>query len=93
MPFPLGTVLSATPGIISAAADIIRAIREHKGGAKAPAAEKLAELEDLFERQAGIIEELAQSNRNLALAARNNRMISAVSLLLAAAALMFAVWR
>lgn len=79
MAFPLGTVLSATPGLISAAADIIKVIRDRK---QAPGAEteKLAELESLVEKQAVLIEELAVNNRNLVLAVRNNRVLSMISL-------------
>jgi hypothetical protein len=78
MAIPLGTVLSATPGIISAAADIIRAIRERKLAPQAEA-EKLGELESLIEKQALIIEELAINNQNLVLAVRNNRILSGIA--------------
>lgn len=88
MAFPLATVLAAAPGVISAAADIIRAIRKKKEAGELPESEtaikdKITELESLLERQASVIEELALSNRNLALAVRNNRVISALSLVTA----------
>ena len=88
MAFPLATVLAAAPGVISAAADIIRAIRKKKEAGELPENEtaikdKITELESLFERQALVLEELALSNRNLALAVRNNRIISAMSVVIA----------
>ena len=88
MAFPLATVLAAAPGVISAAADIIRAIRKKKETGELPENEtaikdKITELESLFERQALVLEELALSNRNLALAVRNNRIISAMSVVIA----------
>ncbi|MEJ2105694.1 MAG: hypothetical protein P8X48_00015 [Acidiferrobacteraceae bacterium] len=91
MPFPLGTVLSAAPGVISAAADVIRAIRERKGGTKSEE-DKLTELENLLERQAVIIEDLAQNNRNLALAVRNNRIVATIGAGLGITALAIAIW-
>jgi hypothetical protein len=78
MAFPLGTVLGATPGIISAAADIIKAIRDRKENPQAEA-EKLVELESLVEKQALVIEELAVNNQALVLAVRNNRVLSVIS--------------
>lgn len=93
MAFPLGTVLAAAPGIISGAAELIRAIRERKSGGKAQDVGKLAELETLIERQALIIEELAQNNSNLVLAVRNNRVIAAAAAALAFLALLMAIWR
>ena len=88
MAFPLATVLTAAPGVISAAADIIRAIRKKKEAGEQEENEttikdKIIALESLIERQALVIEELALSNRNLALAVRNNRIISVISLLIA----------
>ena len=85
MAFPLAAVLAAAPGVISAAADIIRGIRENKTKQlpEQPESEKLAELNNLIERQAEVIEDLAQNNRNLALAVRNNRILSGVSLIVA----------
>ena len=97
MAFPLATVLAAAPGVISAAADIIRAIRKKKEAGELPENEtaikdKITELESLFERQALVIEDLALSNRNLALAVRNNRVISAVSLVTAIVASCLAIF-
>lgn len=82
MAIPLTAVLAAAPGIISAAADIIKVIRDRK---QKPLAEdgKLDELESLIEQQALLIEELAISNRNMAMAVRNNRMLSMIALGLA----------
>ena len=97
MAFPLATVLAAAPGVISAAADIIRAIRKKKEADELPENEtaikdKITGLESLLERQALVIEELALSNRNLALEVRNNRVISAVSLVTAIVAVFLAIF-
>ena len=91
MAFPLATVLSAAPGIISAATDIIKIIRDRKKQASVPEPEKLNELESLIEKQALLIEELAVNNRNLVMAVRNNRIVSAVSMLIAITACVLAV--
>lgn len=97
MAFPLATVLAAAPGVISAAADIIRVIRKKKEADELPENEttikdKIAELESLLERQALVIEELALSNRNLALEVRNNRAISVISLVIAIVASCLAIF-
>lgn len=91
MAFPLATVLSAAPGIISAATDIIKVIRDRKKQAPVPEPEKLSELESLIEKQALLIEELAVNNRNMVLAVRNNRIVSAVSMIIAITACVLAV--
>ena len=93
MAFPLMTVLTAAPGVISAAADIIRVIREKKKGddPHQPDSEKLQALESLLEQQAVLIEELAVSHRDLALAVRNNRIISAVAMVIAVVAIVVAI--
>lgn len=88
MAFPLGAVLAAAPGIISAAADIIRVIKERKTNPDPdkntidvePDSQRLDEMASLIERQAQVIEELALNNSNMALAVRNNRIFSAISL-------------
>lgn len=92
MAFPLGTVLSAAPGIISAAAEIIRTIRSKKTSEPLPESEKLIELEGLVEKQAMLIEELAINNRNMVMAVRNNRIISAVSIGIGVGACILALW-
>jgi len=103
MPFPLAAVLSAAPGVISAAADLIRIIREKKtqevivpdpekiDSAKINA-EKIDELENLIEKQAQLIEELALNNSNLALAVKNNRILSAVSIAIGLSAVVLSLW-
>jgi predicted outer membrane lipoprotein len=91
MAFPLGTVLAAAPGIITAAADIIKVIRDRKKKTPDVGDEKLAELEGLIEQQAIVIEELAINNRNMALAVRNNRIISAIAVGIAITACIIAV--
>lgn len=93
MAFPLGAVLTAAPSVISAAADIIRVIKEKKsGGAEAqPESEKLNEMANLIERQAKVIEELAVNNSNLALAVRNNRILSAVSMVIGVTAVVLSI--
>lgn len=95
MAFPLVTVLTAAPGLITAAADIIRIIKERKKEEPKleiwPGSEKLDEMADLLEKQARVIEELALNNRNLALAVRNNRMLSIISIVIAAIAIILAL--
>lgn len=91
MAFPLGTVLAAAPGIISAATDIIKVIRERKSQAQEAGDDKLVQLESLIEQQAIVIEELAINNRSMAMAVRNNRIVSAISLGVAVTACVLAV--
>lgn len=92
MAFPLVTVLTAAPGIISAATDIIRAIKDKKNNPTMPDSEKLSEIGKLIEKQAQVIEDLALNNRNLALAVRNNRIISFISILIGVMACALAIW-
>jgi len=96
MAFPLATVLTAAPGIISAAADIIGAIRHRKQTPAKPKPhsdpERVDELAALIERQAMVIEELALNNRNLVLAVRNNRILSTISTGIGLLALGLAIW-
>jgi hypothetical protein len=100
MAFPLAAVLAAAPSVISAAADIIRVIRENKTKSDSepkelvvhPDSKRLDELADLMERQAKVIEELALNNSNLALAVRNNRILSAVSIAFGFTAIVLAIW-
>ena len=96
MAFPLTTVLSAAPGIISAAADIIRMLRDRKKPQIEPPAQqeestRIDELVGLIEKQALVIEELAVNNRNLALAVRNNRIVALSSLVSAVIAILLAI--
>ena len=93
MPFPLGSVLAAAPGLVSAATDIIRLIRQRKAGDVAPTQDKLGEIATLLEQQALVIEELAQNNRNLALAVRNNRIVAVSAMAIAGLALVLAIWQ
>lgn len=83
MPFPFLTVLAAAPGILSGAADLMRLIRSAKGkGETAGDLEKqVSELREIVARQSVLIEELAQSNQNMALAMRNGRILALVALL------------
>jgi len=92
MAFPLVTVLTAAPGLISAATDIIRAIKDKKNNPTMPESEKLSEIGQLIEKQAQVIEDLALNNRNLALAVRNNRIISFISILIGVMACVLAIW-
>ena len=92
MAFPLVTVLTAAPGLISAATDIIRAIKDKKNNPTMPDSEKLSEIGQLIEKQAQVIEDLALNNRNLALAVRNNRIISFISILIGVIACALAIW-
>ena len=93
MAFPLAAVLSAAPSVISAAADIIRVIREKKTSEPVvePDSQRLDEITDLIERQARVIEELALNNSNLALAVRNNRILSVVSIAVGVSALVLSI--
>lgn len=92
MAFPLVTVLSAAPGVISAAAEIIRALKEKKKTANQPDTEKWVELEAVIEKQALLLGELAKNNQNLVLAIRNNRIITIFALSIAMLAIVIAVW-
>lgn len=92
MAFPLVTVLTAAPGIISAATDIIRVIKEKQKGPTLSEAERLEKVTDLIEKQALVIEELAVNNRNLVLAVRNNRIITLISLSISLIACVLAIW-
>jgi hypothetical protein len=93
MAIPLVTVLTAAPGVISTVSDIIKAVR-YLRTSKEPAREKtIAEIEALLEQQALAMSELAESNRNLALAARTNRRIALLSLALALIAVVIAIVR
>jgi len=92
MAFPLVTVLTAAPGMISAATEIIRAIKDKKKNESLPDTERLTKITDLLEKQAEIIEELAVNNQNLALAVRNNRIISFVSISIGVLASMLAIF-
>lgn len=89
MAFPLATVLTAAPGIISAAADIIKLIRNRKPDKQTPQPgdQRVDELVSLLEKQAVVIEELARNNRNLALAVRNNRLLTFIAMAMAVLAI------
>jgi hypothetical protein len=92
MAIPLMTVLTAAPGIISAAADVLRVIRERKTETNQSDTDKFKQLENLIEQQAVLIEELAVNNRNLALAVRNNRIIAALAIVIGIAAGLLTIW-
>lgn len=81
MAFPLGTVLATAPGLISAAADIIRMLKQKKTTEPVPDTARLDELTAVLEQQARIIEDLAVNNRNMAIVVRNNRILSIIALL------------
>jgi hypothetical protein len=93
MAIPLAAVLTAAPGLISMVADIIKAIRSVRKSGGGLNEKTIQQLEDLLEKQAVALSEIAESNRNLALAVRTNRIIAGVSLLIAMAALVFALLR
>lgn len=80
MALPLAAILSAAPGVISAATEVIRMIKQKKddnGEAQSSSDEdRLRDVVSLIEKQAEVIEELAQANQQLALAVRNNRIIT-----------------
>jgi hypothetical protein len=93
MAIPLVAVLAATPGVISTVADIVKAIRFLRAKGSGLNEKTIKEIEALLEQQALALSEIAESNRNLALAVRTNRIIAGVSLLAAIAALVFALLR
>lgn len=90
MAFPLTTVLTAAPGIISAAADIIKLVRKRqsKDESQPESDPRIEGLTGLIEKQAVLIEELAKSNNELAQAVRQNRILAMVSTGLAVLAMM-----
>lgn len=96
MAIPLLPVLAAAPGILSAAMDLVRLVRSKKepgkSGQTAGDLEKqVAELKDIVARQSELIQELAQSNQNMALAMRNNRILSVTALLAGLAGILAAM--
>ena len=93
MAIPLAAVLAATPGVISTVADIIKAIRYLRAKGSGLNEKTIKEIEALLEQQALALNEIAESNRNLALAVRTNRIIAAVSLLVAIGTLAFVMLR
>jgi len=92
MSFPLTTVLTAAPGLIAAATDIIRAIKDKKHTEPKEDIDKFEEMATLIERQALVIEELALNNKNLVLEVRKNRIFLIFSLLLGFVSLVLSVW-
>jgi len=92
MSFPLASVLTAAPGLIAAAADIIRAIKDRKHTELQADTDKLEEMVVLIERQAMVIEELALNNKNLVQEVRKNRIFSLFSLIVGSVALVLVVW-
>lgn len=93
MAIPLMAVLTAAPGLISTVAEIVRATRSMRSGGTGLNEKTIQQLEELLEQQAVVLSEMAESNRNLALAVRTNRIIAGVSLLAAIGALLVAVFR
>ncbi|MCW8955611.1 MAG: hypothetical protein OQL09_01910 [Gammaproteobacteria bacterium] len=92
MALPLAAVLTAAPGLISAAADIIRAIKDRKNTEPPAEVDKFDEMAGLIERQALVIEELALNNKNLVMEVKKNRIFSIVSLATGTLALVLAIW-
>lgn len=93
MSIPLTTILTAAPGIIATAADIIKLIRNRKQSdeQKALTTEQLDEVVTLLEKQAQVIEELAKQNGELALAVRNNRILTITATVVAGLAIIIAM--
>ena len=93
MAFPLATVLSAAPGIISAAADIIKLVRQrkHTEEPQQSADPRIEGLAAIIEKQAVVIEDLARNNSQLALEVRNNRIIAFVASGIALLAILVAI--
>ncbi len=90
MAIPLGMVLAATPQIIATVVEIIMRVKSLRAGGSKPTEKTIKEIEDLLEKQAAALRDIAESNRNLALAVRTNRLIAGVSLLIAVGALVLA---
>jgi hypothetical protein len=93
MAIPLVAVLTAAPGVIATVADIIKAIRFLRSSGSGLNEKTIKEIEDLLEKQAVALSELAESNRNLALAVRTNRIILVVTMLVAIGALVLVLMR
>jgi hypothetical protein len=95
MALPLATVLSAAPGLISAAADMLNLVRKYRQQSEQTpdidVEHRIKELNTLIEQQALVIEELAKNNQQLTLAVRNNRRLAAVALGVGAVALLLAL--
>ncbi len=95
MALPLATVLSAAPGLISAAADMLNLVRKYRQQSEQTpdidVEHRIEELNTLIEQQALVIEELAKNNQQLTLAVRNNRRLAAVALGVGAVALLLAL--
>lgn len=87
MAFPLLTVLGAAPGILSAAADLVRLVRNRQAGGSGVVPQDLekqvVELKAIVAEQSALIEQLARSNQDMAIAVRNGRILSVVALLAA----------
>lgn len=85
MSFPLLTVLSAAPGILSAAANLVRMVRNRQSGRVADAPgdleRQVSELKVIVAEQSALIEQLAKSNQDMAIAVRNGRILSVAALL------------
>ena len=90
MAIPLSMVLTATPQVIAAVVEIIKGVKSLRTGGSQPTERTIKEIEDLLEKQAVALRDIAESNRNLALAVRTNRIIAGMSLLIAVGALVFA---
>jgi len=93
MAIPLVAVLTAAPGVIATVADIIKAIRFLRTSGSGLNDKTIKEIENLLEKQALALSELAESNRNLALAVRTNRIILVATMLVAIGALVLAFVR
>jgi len=93
MAIPLWTVLTAAPGVIATASDLIKAVRSLRSSGDRDREKTIKQIEELIEKQAVAMRELAENNRSLALAARNNRILAGVSLAVAVMAVVIAIVR
>jgi hypothetical protein len=93
MAFSLGMVLEAAPDIIAGATEVIKLVKSLKSSESGPNEKTINKIEDLLEKQAMALHDIAESNRNLAIAVRTNRIIASASLLIAIMALVFAIVR
>jgi CHASE3 domain sensor protein len=93
MTIPLVAVLTAAPGVIASVTEIVKAIRSLRKSGSGLNEKTIKDIEELLEKQAVALSELAESNRNLALAVRNNRILAGVALVVAIGALVTAILR
>lgn len=85
MAFPLLTVLTAAPGILSAATNLVRMVRNRQAGKTGDVPgdleKQVSELKTIVAEQSVLIEKLAKNNQDMAIAVRNGRILAVAALL------------